>query len=387
MKLNLEFDPEVFWSIIGARPVVETTRLNVRSREEACAYLKTYGYDLDMDADREKLWQIHARALIYIRTQLLQEGEAIPEDLSDPKLLGDIAHLLMLASEPEPEPEPERERESDRNGSGSIKGGASGAISLSRWACALLRVMHVISQLQNDLFNHFSLEIQEEIFRSYRQFVQNDSIVGIRLFNGVDADSIPLQKFEIKPFKDSDSAITKLLAKPDEVAFGLLDKIGVRFVTNSLFDVFRVMRFLVVNHVVSPANVIPNQSNNTLYPVNLFMDVMGSLPRQAELDVAKLDALLHERLRRESAHARFLEKPNQFTSREYKFVKFITRQLVRVTLAETQKSFTFFYPYEVQILDYEHYLKTLAGPASHEEYKARQRASARKRVLVQEPIG
>src|SRR6185369_11232257 len=133
--------------------------------------------------------------------------------------------------------------------------------------------------------------------------------------------------FDIKPFKDSDSAITKLLAKPDEVAFGLLDKIGVRFVTGNLFDVFRVMRFLVQNHVVSPANVIPNQSNNTLYPVNLFLDVMEGLPQMAEMEGADLDKLLMDRLERDIGRAKFLEKHNSFTSRDYRFIKFITRQL------------------------------------------------------------
>lgn len=358
MKLNLEFDPEVFWSLIGGRAVVETPRLGLKSKEEAYSYLKTYGYDMEVEADREKLWAIHSRAIIYIRTQLLTEGETIPEEISDPKQLGDIANLLLLASMRDTTPE-----------------------SLHKWSCALLRVMHVISQLHNDLFNYFSLEIQEEIFRPYRQFVQKDSVSGIRLAGGTSEESIPLQKFDIKPFKDSDSAITKLLAKPDEVAFGLLDKIGVRFVTGNLFDVFRVMRFLVLNHVVSPANVIPNQSNNTLYPVNLFLDVMEGLPKLSEDDPGSLEALLKERLQADQGKAKFLEKHNTFTSRDYRFIKFITRQLVRVTHPETQKSFSFFYPYEVQILDYDHYLRSLSGPASHEEYKARQRARARQRVL------
>ncbi len=56
MSLNLEFDPEVFWSLIGGRAVVETPRLNLKSKEEAHAYLKAYGYDMDVPADREKLW-------------------------------------------------------------------------------------------------------------------------------------------------------------------------------------------------------------------------------------------------------------------------------------------------------------------------------------------
>lgn len=359
MTLNLDFDPETFGSLIGGRSVVETPYLGLRSLPEAYAYLKTYGYDMEVGADRDKLWQIHSRAVIYLRTQLLHEGESIPEELSDPKQLGDIGNILLWASM----------RDSSEN-------------SLHRWACALLRVMHVVSQLQNDLFNHFSMEIQEEIFRPYRQFIHKDDAMGIRLVNPSDGETISLQKFEMKPFKDSDSAITKLLAKPDEVAFGLLDKIGVRFVTSSLFDVFRVMRFLLQNHVISPANVIPNQSNNTLYPVNLFLEVIESLPRQTDMETSAIDKILLDRLESQKSTARYLEKHNAFTSKDYRFVKFITRQLVRVNHPETQKSFSFFYPYEVQILDYDRYVKTLTGPASHDEYKARQRERARQRVLV-----
>jgi uncharacterized protein (TIGR04562 family) len=359
MTLNLEFDPEVFWSLIGGRAVVETPRLSLKSKEEAYAYLKAYGYDMDVESDREKLWAIHSRAIIYLRTQLLKDGERIPDEISDPKQLGDIANLLLHASLRD-----------------------TSDYSLHRWSCSLLRVMHVISQLHNDLFNYFSLEIQEEIFRPYRSFVQKDAASGIRLVGTAESDHIPLQKFDIKPFKDSDSAITKLLAKPDEVAFGLLDKIGVRFVTHNMFDVFRVMRFLVLNHVVSPANVIPNQSNNTLFPVNIFLEVMESFSRTSEVDPAEIDKALNERLRLQSDKAKFIEKHNVFTSRDYRFIKFITRQLVKVMHPETGKSFSFFYPYEVQILDYEHYLRSLSGPASHDEYKARQKARARERVLL-----
>ena len=360
MNLNMDFDPEVFGGLIGGRAVVETPKLNLKSKEEAYAYLKTYGYDIEVDTDREKMWQIHSRAVIYLRTQLLQDGEVIPDEISDPKQLDDIANLLLLASMQD-----------------------SSDSSLHKWTCALLRVMHVVSQLHNDLFNYFSLEIQEDIFRPYRQFIHKDSVSGIRLMSpSPDGEFIPLQKFDMKPFKDSDSAITKLLAKPEEVAFGLMDKIGVRFVTSTLFDVFRVMRFLVQNHVVSPANIIPSQSNNTLYPVNLFTEVIEGLSRTETMDPVDVDKLLRARLSQQQGQAHYLEKHNAFTSPEYKFVKFITRQLVRVTHPETKKSFSFFYPYEVQILDYDHYLKSLSGPASHDEYKARQRDKARLRVLV-----
>lgn len=358
MALNLEFDPEVFLSLVGGRSVLEAPRLNLQSRDEAIAYLKAYGYDVHQEPDRERIWAIHSRAVTYIRTQLLYDGENIPEEVADPNKLGDITKLLLWASHRDTSPD-----------------------SLRRWSCALLRVMHVISQLQNDLFNYFSAEIQDEIFRPYRQFLQNDPVLGIKLAGPQDEESIALKKFDVKPFKDSDSSITKLLAKPEEVAFGLMDRIGVRFVTSSLFDVFRVMRFLLAHHVVSPAHLIPSQSNNTLYPTQLFLSVMEGLPKRAEMKPAELDELLKERLAHAADRAQYLEKANVFTSKDYRFVKFITRQMVRVTLPESQRSFSFVYPYEVQVIDYDHYIKTMTGPASHSEYKTRQRNRARERVL------
>lgn len=358
MALNLEFDPEVFLSLIGGRSVLETPRLNLQSRDEAVAYLKAYGYDLDNEMDRERIWAIHSRAVTYIRTQLLYDGEDMPEEIFDPKKLSCVANLLLWASHRDTSPD-----------------------SLRRWSCALLRVMHVISQLQNDLFNYFGTEIQDEIFRPYRQFLENDPVLGIKLVSPTDEEVIPLKKFDVKPFKDSDSSITKLLAKPDEVAFGLMDRIGVRFVTTSLFDVFRVMRFLLFNHVISPAHLIPSQSNNTLYPTQLFLSVMEALPKRSHMTPSELDEMLNERLKNAADRAQYLEKANAFTSKDYRFVKFITRQMVRVTRPNSEPSFSFIYPYEVQIIDYDHYVKTLTGPASHAEYKLRQRNRARERVL------
>src|SRR5690242_10572581 len=97
--MDLQFDPEVFWSLIGGRSVIETPRLGVKSKPEAYAFLKAYGYDMEVEADKEKLWLIHARAVIYLRTQLIKEGESIPEAVADPKVLGEIPNLLLMAGQ------------------------------------------------------------------------------------------------------------------------------------------------------------------------------------------------------------------------------------------------------------------------------------------------
>ncbi|MGF2075535.1 hypothetical protein, partial [Enterococcus casseliflavus] len=47
----------------------------------------------------------------------------------------------------------------------------SASESLQKWSCAVLRVMHVVAHLHNDLFSYFSAEIQDEIFKPYRQFI------------------------------------------------------------------------------------------------------------------------------------------------------------------------------------------------------------------------
>jgi uncharacterized protein (TIGR04562 family) len=362
VNFSNSFDPQAFWSLIGGKPMIEAPRLQLQSRDEAVAFTKAYGYDLEVQSDREKAWLIHSRAVTYLRTRILKSTETLPDEVADPRQLKDLTNLLLWASL----------RPGDKAVSGE---------SLQKWSCAVLRVMHVVAHLHNDLFSYFSSEIQDEIFKPYRQFVQTDLSSGITLVAPDDSETIPIKKFDMKPFKDSNSSITKLLAKPEEVAFGLLDKIGVRFVTSQLFDVFRVMQFLVRHHVVSYPHVIPSQTNNTLYPVNLFLEVMEGLPKRLEMSAEEIDRVLKARLEKEAAQAKYLLKPNMFTSKDYRFIKFINRQLVRVTLPETGRHFTFFYPYEVQIIDAEHYEMSQRGTASHDEYKARQRARARERIM------
>lgn len=357
MPIPLDFDPYTFQALIGGLPVLEGAGPQVESLAEARSFVESYGYNLESPQDVEKLWLIHARSVIYLRTRILKDEEEIPEILTDQKQLEDPSKLLLYASRSQPDGE------------------------IRRWACVLLKVMHVVTHLQNDLFSDFSSDIQEQIFKPYRQFVRQDPALGLIMGGGDDSEPIRLQKLDLKPFKDSNSSITKLLAKPEAIAFGLLDKIGVRIVTNSLFDVFRVMQFLVKSHVVSYPHVVPGQTNNSLYPVDLFLEVMGRAKKLKVSTTKEIDELLKQEIEKGIASDRYLIKRNDFSSENYKFIKFINRQLVKVQLSESAKAISFFYPYEVQVIDYEHFLQTMTGDASHEKYKERQRAKARDRLF------
>jgi uncharacterized protein (TIGR04562 family) len=359
------FHRQMLDCVVGGVSALDIQRLSIHSREQGKEFARAYGYDIDDPEHLEQLRATHRRAVGLIQEQLLEAGESIPASLIDPAQLKDPTNLLIAASSREPETREEQ-----------------------RWACAILRVMHVYVHLRNDLFSAFRDEIQGQILKPLQDVILHDdmagqTILGPSMFHG----DIRLNKFEVKPFKTTSSSVIKLLARPERVALTLLDKLGVRFVTRNVFDAFQVIRFLVDNHIVSYPHIIPDQSNNTLYPVNLFIEILGEVKQRVEggevVANDEVETLLKQRLEKERERAEFLAKKNQFSGPEYRFIKFINRKLITVPIGAggAQRAFRFFYPYEIQVMDYETYVGNLSGPMAHDEYKNRQRKKARDRVL------
>jgi uncharacterized protein (TIGR04562 family) len=362
---NYKFNKHELNCVVGGVSALDIRRLNVKTTEEARLFVSAYGYDLDSADDLEQLWTTHRRAVALIEEGLLESGESIPGEIADPAKLGDLKQLLIIASSRQPE---------DRE--------------MQRWACALLRVMHVYVHLRHDLFSAFRDEIQSQILKPLQEAIVVDDMEGCSILGpGLEGGGIRLHKFEIKPFKTTSSSVIKLLARPEKVALTLLDKLGVRIVTRSIFDSFRVVRFLIDAHLVSYPHIIPDQSNNTLYPLNLFIETMTELKirekQNEKFSSADIESLLIERLSKAAERANFLDKENHFSGPEHRFIKFINRKLITVSLgpSETQRAFRFFYPYEIQIIDQDTYSKSLVGPTAHDEYKSRQRLKARRRVF------
>jgi uncharacterized protein (TIGR04562 family) len=353
----LQFDVYAIESMIGGLSALDIPHISIQTKDEGEEFLRAYGYDAQNGEDLQRLWSYHRKAVTYIESELLKPGEQIPAKLSDPSELGDITNLLIIAST----------RSND----------------LQRWACAINKVMHTFVHLENDLFAQYSNEIQDQILKPILSHIHEDPVIGTTLGPALGPRSIVLKKFESKTFKTNTSSITKLLAKSELVAFGLLDKVGVRIVTKQLFDVFRVLKYFLENNIVSFPHNIAEQCNNTLYPLNLFMETMESLSQNQEYTSDEIDQKLFQRLEAAGERAVYRQKQNNFSSQEYRFVKFITRRLVRLQIETGGEPhrMSFFYPYEVQIVDYETHLKNMSGPASHERYKERQIRRARARIL------
>ncbi|MAF90420.1 MAG: TIGR04552 family protein [Bdellovibrionaceae bacterium] len=355
MERSLRFNKYIFKSILKGRSIIDVPRLNISSLEDAKRFFETYGYDMEDGRDNANAWQIYRFALEIHKEFVLEEGEETPEVFQNEEKLGKLGHLLIMASA------------ADKN-------------LLQKWACSILRIMHVAAHLENDPFHNFSEEVQEQILKPFRKQLHMDPIHGIKLGFESSTDQIHLRRFDVKAYKGMESASLKLLAKKSEMALNLMDRIGVRFVTANVFDSFRVLRFLMKEYVVSVPNLVPDQTKNTLYPFNLFLEVMDMAQKaKSILPDDEIEALLHKRLEENAQRAEYKNRENQFSGAEYRVIKFIARR--RIKLAMGDSVFQFFYPFEVQIMDNDTYVSLQSGPSEHKLYKDRQAKAARERIL------
>lgn len=361
MPQRFTFDSSMLNSVVGGQSAIEIPKLNIHSIEAASSFLASYGFDVSKESELEKLWYYHRRALVLITEKLGFEESQVPEVFRDRKKLVDIRRLLMFASSHSPEDH-----------------------KFQRWACAILRCMHVFVHAENDLFSSFAEEIQSQILTPFQDCIRHDGTIHGTFLTSPSGqlDPIELMGFEVKPFKTSSSTVIKLLAKPDALAMKVFDKLGVRFITRNLFDSFQVVRFLVRENVISFPHIMPDQSSNNLYPVSLFMEVCGELAHRTDvLDEKIVQSAFDEKMAKQGESVKFLRKENFFSGVDYKFIKFISRKLIHVAPAGTKEPFTFFYPFEVQIMDQSAHQRILSGPSEHQAYKERQRAAARKRLF------
>lgn len=366
MPHRFQFDEPILHSVAGGRSALDMPRLNIQSLSEAQAFIKGYGFDWTQESEREKLWYFHRRALVLLVEKLGFSKDEIPEVLRDRKQLQDLRQLMIWASSNHP-----NEKE------------------LQRWSCAFLRVMHVFVHTESDLFSAFSEDIQKQILTPFQNAIFHEGTSGttyLKRFEerAVETEPIALMGFEVKPFKTSSSTVIKLLAKPDALAMSVFDKLGVRFITKSMFDSFQVIRFLIEENLISFAHIMPDQSSNNLYPVEEFVRIANELKSKSNsMSDEQVERYFQDHLESVRHKIHFVRKENNFSGEDYRFIKFICRKMIRIQPEGKKEGFRFFFPYEVQIMDQTSHQKILSGPSEHQAYKERQRTAARKRILAE----
>lgn len=357
------FDSSSLAVVAGGTSTLDTPNLHIHNLEDAEAFIKSYGFSVTEPEDLETLWYFHRRALVLMTEKLKINIEEIPEILKNKEALKDIRLILIYASQME-----------DAN--------------LQKWSCAILRCMHVFIHSETDLFSSFSEEIQKQILAPFEQSVIQEDKLYLKSFAKEGHPAVELAGFYTKPYKTSTSTVIKLLARPEAVAMKIFDKIGVRFVTKSVFDSFQVIRFLVDENLISYPQIMPDQSSNNMYPVEEFLAVCNKLKNkhghEKILASDKIDRLLKHKLKsNKNAFLGLFRKENPFSAKDFKYIKFISRKLIHVQSGAAAKKFNFFYPFEVQILTEEAYQKMQSGESEHSSYKNRQIEAAIKRLFSQ----
>jgi uncharacterized protein (TIGR04562 family) len=277
---------------------------------------------------------------------------------------------------------------------------------LAEWSCAVLRVMHSLFYIDNNIFLRFLPDIQQQIFERYdRYFIKK--LDGGWLLKG--KYEVPILDVWRKERKDRDSKLIKLLYKPENVAETIYDNIGIRIVAQDLLDVLLALRFLLDHNVFQAAHIKPSRTRNLMIDVALLEEWTDSLPDAFAID--KLSPSERQEVSKKLAQRIGRPSVNPFSARDYSALQLTVNTLVRLPgpgvaalekiqhefsqhgklgiadrfhipeMIQAQEELTFFFAHEIQIMDKSGFDSSRIGPASHSEYKHRQREVVRKRLL------
>ncbi|HPI40007.1 MAG TPA: TIGR04552 family protein [Pseudobdellovibrionaceae bacterium] len=369
---RFDFDVNMLLCVAGQKSVLDIPKLNIASLKEADRFIESYGFDLSHEKTVERLWYFYRRAFVLLTERLGYSISEIPETLRDRKHLKDIRQLLLFAS----------------SSASTSSSSSSKDENLKKWSCALLRCMHVYVHHESDLFHTFSEEIQKQILSPFEKVIFHDGTINkvyLRSSNPSNLEVLEISLFNTKAMKSASSSVIKLLAKPEAFTIRLMDHLGVRIVTKTIFDSFRVIRFLVNEGIVSYPQIISDQTTNNIYPIQSFMNTMKRISESDDVVTdQQIEELFNEFTQGAEKNEALFKKENKYSGEDHRFIKFICRKLIRIDDSENIKSFQFFFPYEVQIMDEKSYAQIQSGPAAHEEYKKRQNEAAKRRLFSNE---
>lgn len=389
------FNWETFDVVCSGKSSLDATNYltELSEKTQVTDFLLGYGFDITDPVESAELFGIFQEALQFIKRYFLLEGNPAGLDLKVPHYLYSITNMseLFLAA----------------TGKSSFKLNTEESL----WAGVVLKVMHTILHADKDLRYRYFSTIQQQIFDRFYKFIHRDE--ENRLFlKSEQGMTIPLYDFQTKAKKTRDSIIIKLLHKQENVAEELFDRIGMRIITYNKLDALRVIKFLHRNYVIMINNIKPSRSQNTLVDLGVLRKRTYTLYKESiRMQVSedefyqKLNNLIEDCSPIKPGHE------NRHSSDEYKAIHFTGRQLIKyrnpfmssfnevrklalkdkenplsqallnLDTSPISRDVRFFYPFEVQITDYESHLKNTQGEASHDEYKRSQLKSAMKRIF------
>lgn len=359
-----DFDWDFIDVIIGGKSSIDLNRLTINSLEEADVFLNTYGYDLSNTDVKLEVKNIFDEAISFIENTLIPDPFTkisslyIPDEI---KHESDLRNVMMIASDMD-------------------------HVNQS-WACAILRIMHTISHVNNDISLKFFPEIQKQILTKLWSSVHiNEN--GEKFF-GDGEQAIKVYDIDVKAKKERLSTILKLLHKVENVAADVFDQIGVRIITYDKVDALLIIKHLEKKGIINFCNVKPSRSINKLIDTRIFKKLLNHYKEQlknGEITKEEFEKLLRQESERDARIESEGALVNPYTSKEYRSIQFTSRQMIRMSYPiggkqEHVENFCFFFPYELQVVDIETHNENRFGKGSHEKYKEKQLIAARQRIL------
>jgi uncharacterized protein (TIGR04552 family) len=302
--------------------VIDWHRLNYADHAEVDRFLRLNEFDPDNEEEMTRLEDVRSDAVEYLSRAFAM---AIPDEVAADLPARD---LFLVASSHGPH---------------------------QKWACVVLKVMHIIHHI-NGRGALLTLSVSDEIiFREIELKV-------MQVVEQLRAAGAPLAEWEWSR-KPRDSQITKLLAKRSTIAANIYDKLRFRLIVPSRDDL--VPMIATLTRQLIPFNyVVPGES------VNQLVD---------------LHQVLHDRLEAELTPSENLY--NEFSGPEYRIINFVAdlplrvdRLLSRAELPPEDTHVVFMLT-EFQIADKATAQLNESGASSHEAYKSRQNERVRMRLF------
>jgi uncharacterized protein (TIGR04552 family) len=310
--------------------VIDWRRLDFETRDQVARFLSLNLFDLEDPKDDRRIRSVLAQAVEYLRSEF---GYRVASPVAQPE---DVCDLLLLAS------------------------GALEPKKYRRIACVVLKVMHVIHHL----------EARELLFRTAIREADLAERVHRRITGEAErmrATGLPIREFRGN-MKTRSSLVTKLLAKRENVAAQVFDRVRYRIVTERVEQIPSVVWYLA-EHLFPFNYAVPGQTQNSLVR---FMEVLRRHPSGSDIAAAlQLPADLEKR--DPAAHR------NEFSGKDFRVLNFVVDLPVRIDdllspldpMADELGRIVFSLV-EFQVVDEATARRNEEGDSSHERYKRRQ---------------
>jgi uncharacterized protein (TIGR04552 family) len=302
--------------------VIDWHRLSFSDHAEVDRFLRLNEFDPESDVEMERFEDIRSDAVDYLARAFAM---AIPDEVAADLPARD---LFLVASSTGPH---------------------------QKWACVVLKVMHIIHHI-NGRQALLKVSVSDEIiFREIELKV-------LQVVEQLRAAGAPLVEFEWSR-KPRDSQITKLLAKRSTLAASIYDKLRFRLIVPQHNDIIPMLATLARQLI--PFNyVVPGESVNQLIDLKNVLaadEVNGHEPTEVPF--------------------------NEFSGPEYRIINFVAdlplrlERLVPKHDMAPELSHVVFVLTEFQVCDKATAQRNESGASSHEAYKQRQHERVRMRLF------